>query len=90
MTYTDTKMNGGVDLDTTIYKLNDGRKLGIKVFEVASLPTITSYGKNQDEASLKIATQFMQLITELHKLCGLNTCVEFIWLTDFFVKDTHI
>ena len=34
MTYTDTKMNGGVDLDTTIYKLNDGRKLGIKVFEV--------------------------------------------------------
>ena len=82
MTYTDTKMNGGVDLDTTIYKLNDGRKLGIKVFEVASLPTITSYGKNQDEASLKIATQFMQLITELHKLCGLNTCIEFIWLTE--------
>lgn len=75
-------MIGGVVLDTTIYELNDGRKLGIKAFEVVSLPTITSSGKNQEEACQRIATQFMQLITELHKLCGSNTCMEFLWLTE--------
>lgn len=69
-------------MDTTIYELNDGRKLGIKAFEVVSLPAITSFDKSQEEACQRIATQFMLLITELHKLSGSNTCIEFLWLTE--------
>lgn len=69
-------------LDTKIYELSDGRKLGINVFEIVSLPTVTSYGKNQEENCQRIVTQFMQIVTELHKLCGLNTCIEFLWLTE--------
>lgn len=69
-------------METNIYELSDGRKLGVKAFEVVSLPTISSYGKNQDENCQRIAIQFMQLITEMHKLCGASTCIELLWLTE--------
>lgn len=33
-----------------------------------------------------VAKAFVQLVTELHKLCDTNTCIEFAWLTE---KATH-
>ena len=69
-------MNGGVVLDTTIYELNDGRKLGIKAFEIVSLPTITSSGKNQEESC--------------QYLYGIPLDDRKSSSSDFFIKDTYI
>ena len=69
-------------MEANIFELNDGRVLGVKAFEVVSLPTILAYGKNPEENCDKTASAFLQLATELHKLCGPNTCIEFIWLTE--------
>lgn len=69
-------------MNTSIFELRDGRKLGLKAFEIVALPTVTSSGKNPEENCQRIATQFMQLLTELHKLCGGNTCIELLWLTE--------
>lgn len=69
-------------MNTNIFELNDGRILGVKAFEIVSFPTILSYGKNQIENCERISIAFMQLVTELHKLCGSNTCIELLWLTE--------
>lgn len=67
---------------TEIFELNDGRVLGIKILEVISFPSISAYGKNPDENCKNVSRMFMQLLTELHKLSGFNTCIEFLWLTE--------
>lgn len=69
-------------MDTNIFELCDGRKLGIKAFEVVSLPMVTSSGQNKEENCQRIAAQFMQFLTELHRLCGYNTCLELLWITE--------
>lgn len=69
-------------MKANIFELSNGSLLGISVLEVVSFPTISTYGKNQNENCEKVAKVFMQLITELHKLSGLNTCIEFLWVTE--------
>lgn len=66
----------------SFWELSDGRILGMRAFEVVSFPSITTFGKNQIENCERVSRAFMQLVTELHKLCGANTCLEFVWLTE--------
>lgn len=69
-------------MKVNFFELNDNRFLGMIACEVVSFPAITVFGNNQAENCEKIARVFTQLVTEMHKLCGLNTCIEFIWLTE--------
>lgn len=64
------------------YDLADGRKLGISVFEIASLPSITAYGNNSNENCEKLANEFVQLLVEMHKLVSGKTCMELLWVTE--------
>lgn len=75
-------------LETDIFELSDGRILGIKVLEVISFPAIFTYGKNTSENCEKMARAFMHLITELHKLGGFNSCIEFLWITEKAYRQT--
>lgn len=64
-----------------IFELSNGSFLGMNALEVLSFPVISTDGKNQKENCEKVAKVFMQLITELHKLSRLNTCIELLWVT---------
>lgn len=74
--------NEGVTLEANFFELSDKRILGMVAFEIISFPTITTFGKDQTENCKKITQAFVQLVNELHKLCGPNTCIEFIWFTE--------
>lgn len=69
-------------MDTDFYELSDGRFLGLTAFEITSFPDISVYGKESEANCLRISEEFMQLVTELHKLSGSNICIEFIWLAE--------
>lgn len=69
-------------MEVSIYELSDDRYLGIKAFEVLSVPSVTTYSKNKDENCEKVVKAFTQLLTELHKLSGTNVCIELIWVTE--------
>lgn len=69
-------------MNASFFELSDNSLLGMTAFEIISFPTITTFGKNQAENCEKVTKAFFQLVTELHKLCGSNTCVEFVWLTE--------
>lgn len=69
-----------------IYELDDGRYLGITAFEIFSFPNILSLNKAPSENCKQIYTTFTRLVKELHMLCGNNSCLEFVWLTE---KVTH-
>lgn len=77
-------------LETDIYELSDGRFLGLKAMEMVSFPLISIYGNNQNENCEKVAKVFIQLITELHKLSGFNTCIEFLWVTEKVFHQTFV
>lgn len=69
-------------MSKNIYELNDGKKLGVIIFEIVSFPIMNSFGNSQEEACQKIAAQFTQIVAELYKLCSSNVCIEFLWLTE--------
>lgn len=81
---------GDVILETKFYELKDGRSLGVKLFEVVSLPSISVYEKTSSEACEKIATEFTRLMVEMHKLCGNNTCIELLWITERVQNQTFL
>lgn len=64
------------------FELNDNRFLGIKELEITSFPNVVSMGEKPEEACKKTYQSFVHLVTELHKLCGLDTCMELLWLTE--------
>lgn len=69
-------------MEARFYELSDNRMLGTKAFEVVSIPSLTLYGTNQQENCERIEKTFGQLLTEVHRLCSCNVCVEFLWLTE--------
>ena len=69
-------------MDISYFDLNDGRKLGIRAFEIVSFPiTEDEYGENSKHCN-DIVPDFSKLVSELHKLCGANAALEFLWLTE--------
>lgn len=72
------------------YDLADDRKLGISVFEIASVPSITAYGKNSNENCEKLANEFVQLLVEMHKLVSDNICLELLWITEKAQNQTFL
>ena len=72
------------------YDLADDRKLGISIFEIASVPNITAYGKNPSENCEKLANEFVQLLVEMHKLVSNNICMELLWITEKAQNQTFL
>lgn len=72
------------------YDLADERKLGISVFEIASVPSITAYGNNPNENCEKLANEFVQLLVEMHKLVSDNICMELLWITEKAQNQTFL
>lgn len=70
-------------MNLKFYELADNRVLGIDAFEVGSLPNISNNIKSADGSDCeKIAREFTQLLTEVHKLVGENICIELLWITE--------
>lgn len=72
------------------YELSDNRKLGVSVFEIVALPSIMNYSKNPSESRENIAKEFVQLLTEIHKLVEEKTCLELLWITDKTENQTFV
>ncbi len=72
------------------YDLADGRKLGMSVLEIASMPSITTYGKNPNENCEKLVNEFVQLLIEMHKLVSDNICMELLWVTEKAQNQTFL
>lgn len=69
-------------MSISYYELSDNRKLAVSVFEIVSLPSIVSHSKNSKENCEKVAGEFIQILTEVHKLVGENICLELLWITE--------
>ena len=69
-------------MEASFYELSDSRMLGIRIFEVVSIPGITVYGERQQENCERIEKAFGQLLAEVYRLSSRNVCVEFLWLTE--------
>lgn len=66
-----------------IRSLSDGRTIGIKAYEIISLPEINSASENYAQAIESNANLFQRTITEYQKLCNnLNCCAELLWVTE--------
>lgn len=65
------------------YELADNRILGMDVFEVSSLPSVSSNLKSVEGCDCeRIYNEFEQLLTELYRLVGENVCIEILWITE--------
>lgn len=69
-------------MSTHYYELADNRCLGLDLFEVYSFPDMRTVSSGEKEACEKISKEFEQLLAEIHKLLGNNTCLEIIWLAE--------
>ncbi len=69
-------------MSTHYYELADNRCLGLDLFEVYSFPDMRAVSSSEKEACEKISKEFEQLLAEIHKLLGDNTCLEIIWLAE--------
>lgn len=82
-------------MQSIFFQLKDNRILGVKILEIVSLPNAVDYGKSGKENCENVAVNFRHLVTELHKVSGLNTCFEFLWITEkvenqIFTSKIHI
>ncbi len=64
------------------YELADNRWLGLDLFEISSLPNKSNMSSDDKEAYEKLAREFEQMLEEIHRLLGDNTCIELLWITD--------
>lgn len=64
------------------YELSDNRYLGVDIIEIFSFPSSDSWGRTQDENCKRLSNDFAQILTEIHKLSGKDTCIELIWMTE--------
>lgn len=71
-----------------VFELEDGRFLGVAMFEIVSFPGIISMNKVPSESCKVVYTSFVRLVKELHMICGQNSCLEFMWLTEKAVHQT--
>lgn len=64
------------------FELNDDRCLGVAAAEVAAFPDGDSLDAQAEGSGAYMARAFTQLLTELYKLGGGNTCLELLWVTE--------
>ena len=69
-------------MNTRYFELDDNRYLGMNLFEIYSLPNKNVISSNDKEAYEKLAKEFEQMLSEIHKLIGDGTCLEVLWVTD--------
>lgn len=75
-------------MEVNTYNLSDGRVLGMSFFEIASFPSATLYTPDKEENIRYISGAFKKLLAELHKLCGSDSCIELMWITEKAANQT--
>ena len=69
-------------MSTAFFELNDNRFIGVKALEISAFPNASALCEKPEDGCKRIYQAFVHLTTELYKLCGADTCMELLWLTE--------
>ena len=76
-------------MKTKFYALEDNRSLGLNLFEISAVPNVLDFASSKVEGCGRIITEFENIISEMYRLLGGNSCVEILWIAQETQNQTY-